>query len=281
VFRLLAFDLDDTLLMPSGKLSERTRVALNELNRHGVIIALCSGRMLTTMLPIAEELDFDPAIVSFNGAQVNLSSEQPPLYHCPVPAALAEHVLDWAMERQLHLMFYHDNRAFVPELDTWKTRYYREQTGADLELETNYDRFRGMEPTKLLVVDEPEKIVDLLVECSAKFGHELTVTRSKPSYLEILNPQVNKGEGFKALCKALDIPLEATAAFGDAPNDLEMLQACGTAIVVENADAEIRTVASRVIAPNHEEGVAQYLEELLTTIDSTSSLTESSAADVL
>ncbi|HEX8834144.1 MAG TPA: HAD family hydrolase [Abditibacteriaceae bacterium] len=262
MYRLLSFDLDDTLLQPSGQISARACTALKALHDRGVVIALSSGRMLPTMLPIAEALDFEPALVSYNGAQVNLSASQSPLYHCPVPAALAERVIHYARERDVHLQFYHENRLFASHTDNWQARVYHEQTGAIVEYEPDFERFYGIEPTKLIIVDEPERVAQMLDECRELFHDELTLTRSKPIYLELLHPKVNKGEGFKALCRELNIPLAETAAFGDAFNDLEMLEAAGTAFAVDNAIPEVKAIADRVLPPNSEDGVAQFLEEI-------------------
>jgi Cof subfamily protein (haloacid dehalogenase superfamily) len=261
--RLLAFDLDDTLLLPSGELSTRSRDALSALHERGVIIALASGRMLPTMLPVAEALPFSPAIVSYNGGQVNLTSDTPPLYHRPVPAEIAARVLDYALERHLHLHFYHDDRLFTTDIDDWKARIYREQTGAHLEYEPDFNRFRGLEPTKMIIVDEPPQVEDMMHECSAMFGDAVTVTRSKPIYLEFLHPSVNKGAGFEALCRHLEIPLEQTAAFGDSFNDIEMLQLAGESIAVENAIPEVKAIVQRICPSNEENGVAQVLEAWL------------------
>jgi Cof subfamily protein (haloacid dehalogenase superfamily) len=263
MYRLVAFDLDDTLLQPSGHISQRTVSVLRALHERGVIVALASGRMLATMLPIAERLGFAPALVSYNGAQVNLTSTTPPLYHCPVPAALAEQVIEYAQSRHVHLNFYHNDRLFCSRTDNWQSRVYHEQTGAILEYEPDLSRFRGIAPTKLVIIDGEEHVAQMLVECREQFGEQLTLTRSRPIYLEFLHRSVNKGEGFKALCHALDVPLETTAAFGDAYNDLEMLQAAGTSFAVENAVPEVKAVADRVIHSNQEEGVAQVLEELI------------------
>jgi Cof subfamily protein (haloacid dehalogenase superfamily) len=262
-YKLVAFDLDDTLLQPGGTLSARSVNALRELHQRGVIVTLASGRMLATMLPFVEVLGFNPALVSFNGAQVNLSSDQPPLFHCPVPAPLAEQILDYAHERHLHVHFYHANRLFASRIDDWQAQTYRELTGADLELEPSFEHLRGQAATKMLIADTEEKIAELLADCQERFGHELTITRSKPIFLEFLHPSVNKGEGFKALCAQLNIALEETAAFGDAYNDLEMLRATGHAVAMENAYDEVKGVAKEICPSNTKDGVAQTIERWL------------------
>jgi hydroxymethylpyrimidine pyrophosphatase-like HAD family hydrolase len=94
-------------------------------------------------------------------------------------------------------------------------------------------------------------------------GADITVTRSKPIYLEFLNRAVNKGAGFEALCRALSIPTTATAAFGDAYNDIEMLRVAGTAIVVNNGVAEAKAAADLICPSNEDDGVAQVLEKWL------------------
>jgi hydroxymethylpyrimidine pyrophosphatase-like HAD family hydrolase len=103
----------------------------------------------------------------------------------------------------------------------------------------------------------------MLAECQKQFHGQLTLTRSKPIYLEFLHPNVNKGEGFKALCRELSVPLEQTAAFGDAYNDLEMLQAAGTSFVVENALPEVKAIADHVIPSNNADGVALVMEKMI------------------
>jgi Cof subfamily protein (haloacid dehalogenase superfamily) len=262
-FQLIAFDLDDTLLLPSGELSPRTAKVLHMLHQRGVVVTLASGRMLANMLPFVEMLDFAPALVSFNGAQVNLRADEPPLFHCPVPAALAAQIIDYAQERHLHLHFYHENRLFATRTDDWQARTYHELTGAHLEHEPDFERFRGVPATKMLIADTEERVNELMADCQQRFGHELTITRSKPIFLEILHPAVNKGEGFKALCRQLQIPLERTAAFGDAYNDYEMLQATGHAVAMSNAFDEVKAVAKEICPSNAEEGVAQTVERWL------------------
>src|SRR5207249_1937433 len=110
---------------------------------------------------------------------------------------------------------YYDNRLFVTSIDDWKARTYREQTGAHLEYQPDFDRFRGLAPTKLIIIDEPGRVEAMQQECRVLFGGDLhlvrghwadrepqlTITRSKPIYLEFLHPGVHKGAGFEALCR--------------------------------------------------------------------------------
>jgi Cof subfamily protein (haloacid dehalogenase superfamily) len=267
-FDLLAFDLDDTLLRPTHDLAPRTRDALVACHEAGARVMLASGRMLSNMRPVAQALPFPVSVVSYNGALVHADLGQEPVYHRPVPAALASEVIDWAFARDLHLHFYVGNSLFTNRIDDWKARVYREHTGAVLEFEPDFERFRGQAPTKMLIADEPERIAELLEEGRERFGERLKLTRSRPIYLEFLHPEVDKGRGFEALCKYLQVPLERTAAFGDAYNDTEMLALAGQAVVMENSLPEVKEMAlkqfnARICPSNQDDGVAQVLEEWL------------------
>ena len=263
-FRLLAFDLDDTLLMPDHQLSPRAIDALTQWHQRGVIVALASGRMLANMLPVAAHLPFAPAIVSYNGALVYLhADDEDAFYHRPVPTALSQRVIEWADERDLHLHFYENDHLYTNRIDDWKARVYREHTGANLIYEPNFARFYGHEATKLLIADEAERIEALMLEAQNDFGDELTITRSRPIYLEFLHPEVDKGASVRALCEHLGIEMQDIAAFGDSYNDIEMLQSAGTAVVVENGFPAAKALADRICPPNSEDGVAQVLEEWL------------------
>lgn len=263
-FRLLAFDLDDTLLLPDHSLSPRAISALTQLHERGVMVALASGRMLANMLPVAAQLPFAPAMVSYNGALVHVhAGDETALYHRPVPAALSQRVIEWAHERDLHLHFYENDHLYTNRIDDWKARVYREHTGANLIYESNFARFYGHEATKLLIADDAERIEQLMSEAQNDFLGELTITRSRPIYLEFLHPSVDKGAGVQALCGHLEIEMENVAAFGDSYNDIEMLQSVGTAIVVENGFPAAKALADRICPPNSEDGVVQVLEEWL------------------
>jgi Cof subfamily protein (haloacid dehalogenase superfamily) len=262
-FDLVAFDLDDTLLRPTHELSARSRDALARLDERGVRVCLASGRMLANMVPIADALPFEPSVVSFNGALAHVDLKQEPIFHRPVPRAMGARIIDWADEHDLHLHFYAGDHLYTNRKDDWKTRVYREQTGAILEYEPDFSRFRDHEATKLLVVDDPERIESMLFECREMFAGELTVTRSRPIYLEFLNHAVDKGRGLSELCKYLEVPMERVAAFGDAYNDTEMLQAAGYAVVMENAVEEVKHFGDEICPSNAEDGVAQVLERWL------------------
>ena len=113
------------------------------------------------------------------------------------------------------------------------------------------------------VMDTPEKIDQLLIECKAEFGERLYVTRTQVEYIEFMNPQVSKGRALKALAAQLDIPIDRVVAFGDGYNDESMMEVAGFRVAMGNSVDEIKAIADYTTDTNHNDGVALAVEHLL------------------
>ena len=121
----------------------------------------------------------------------------------------------------------------------------------------------GEEPTKMQVLDTPEKIERLLVTFKKDFGEQLYVTRTQVEYIEFMNPQVSKARALKALAAQLEIPLDSVVAFGDGYNDESMMRVAGFSIAMGNSVDEIKACADYIAETNHNDGVALAVERLL------------------
>jgi Cof subfamily protein (haloacid dehalogenase superfamily) len=113
------------------------------------------------------------------------------------------------------------------------------------------------------ILDTPERINQLLIECEKEFGERLYVTRTQIEYIEFMNPQVSKGSVLKALAAQLNIPMNFVIAFGDGYNDESMMEVAGFRIAMGNAVDEIKARANHITDTNHNDGVALAIEHLL------------------
>ena len=118
-------------------------------------------------------------------------------------------------------------------------------------------------PTKLVAIGEPSLVDKLEIRMKELFGDGLFISKSLPYFLEFASPRVSKGSGLAFVAQRLGFQLGQTIAFGDGENDVELLEAAGYAVAVENAYPRVRELADYVCGPASEEGVAQVLEELL------------------
>jgi Cof subfamily protein (haloacid dehalogenase superfamily) len=261
-YRLCAIDLDDTLLGPDHRLSERNCRAIRAVIAQGVTVVLASGRMFATTVRFAEQLDLDTPVISYNGALVkNPRTGEVWLQECVAPN-LAARVLDYCRERRLQLNYYLNDHLYTAEQTPWLDLYHR-RTSAPFEIVPDfYTALREEAPTKVIIVDAPETIDRLLPYFRAMFGEALYVTKSNAEYLEFLPPKANKGAALELVTRRFGITAGETLAFGDSWNDIPMLQWAGLGIAVGNAKPEVIAAADRTVRSNAEDGVGVALEEI-------------------
>lgn len=260
--RLIALDVDGTLLDDQKRLPEENRAALHEAQARGMRIAIASGRMTPTIEPIERLLELDCVIVAYNGGRlVSPRSEgRATIAHRPLPADVAEVFIDFAEEHELLLNFYHEDRLFGRQggrRDAFIEIYSR-RTGACYEAIPSFDGLRGIAPTKLILLASPEERDRLHDSFRASLGDRAFITKSDPEYLEIMAPGVDKGTGLEALARHYGIAMDEILAVGDAENDVGMLRAAGFGVAVRNASPKVQAAARFVTdRTNNEAAVAE------------------------
>lgn len=263
--RLIALDLDGTLLRSDRTVGARSIEALRAAHAAGVEIVLASGRMTAAMERTAEALEFDPIIVSYNGAAVRAkkSNGRDLLLHRPLSAAIARELYLFARAERLQVNYYLDDVIVVedaPHLRPW-IEMYRERTGSPFRCVPSLDPFLHRDPTKLLLVMEPGKREAAALHWSARLNERAIVLRTDPEYLEFLDPAATKGLALEFVAQTLNIERAAIMAMGDGENDVSMLRLAGWPVAVANAGSAARGAARAVTRNDHEnDAVAEALE---------------------
>ena len=202
MIRLVALDLDDTLLRPDLTISPACRRALWETAARGVKITIASGRMYRATMPFAEMLEISGVpLITYNGALVRFSRYGETLFHQPLPVAAAK----------THRGAAQDRFCISTSLSTtnciWRNwarrgKRYIGRNKVEVKLTPDLATVLADGPTKILAAGEPEVIVEAEKELNAAFKGEIFFTLSRPRFLECLAPGVNKG-----------LALEKVAAF--------------------------------------------------------------------
>ena len=171
--RLIALDLDGTLLTDEKRVSPRNRAALAEAAARGVVVALASGRMTACIEPFARELGLDCPIIAYNGALVRgtEASGRPALLHRPLPARYGRELVDYCRGRYL-LNFYLDDRLFAEDRGDLRrfAELYSSRTGAVYEFVPDLRELATAGPTKAIVVTDPPERERLHDEWAARWG---------------------------------------------------------------------------------------------------------------
>jgi Cof subfamily protein (haloacid dehalogenase superfamily) len=265
--KLLAFDLDGTLLTEDKRLSDANRAALADMVACGSRVALASGRLRHSMMRYAADLPFDVAMLTLNGAAVYTTADgaAPPVSTIDLPLEYAGHLLRHAAQAGFALNFYHDDKLYTlasRRTAAWN-QLYVSQTSSVYTYVDDFGSLAGIAPSKIIFVGEPAQIDAEEKRFRSLWGAQVYIVRTWDYYLEFLNRDANKGAGIRALAKAFAIPMEQVAAFGDAANDIPMIEVAGYGIAMKNATAEVKAAARRVTRyTNDEDGVAREWEEL-------------------
>ncbi|HEX5324697.1 MAG TPA: Cof-type HAD-IIB family hydrolase [Capsulimonadaceae bacterium] len=261
--QLIALDLDGTLLTQDKRISPRNLETVQALAKQGVSIVLASGRMHQVTAIYASELGLpdDAPVISYNGAMGRTHAGEP-IFEWPVPNAEAAEIVQFCWENDYHLNFYHADMLYVSHATKWAELYYS-RTGSLPHPIGDLRSMEGKEPTKLIIINEPRIVDELFVEMSDYYGDRLYLTRTDDEYLELLNPDANKGQALEEIAKRLGVPQERCLAMGDNYNDIPMLQWAGVGVAMSNSRKELFDYTSERAPDADEDGVAVYLSRFL------------------
>lgn len=264
-YRLIALDLDGTLLNSDGRISPRSAAAVKEILRRGKQAVFATGRCMGEIeayLNMFPEMNF---LICESGACIYDLKERKHLFLRPIAPPLAEEIIRAAEKEEHMAAFFMGNRAFMdshtaknpadfglgdPVTGTVQVEnlfaFYRENP---MEVEKINLFFRGETPGR--------RVLRRLA------GKPLSISGSLSGNLEINAAGVNKGAGLRMLCDRLDIPLSQVIAVGDNRNDGEMLRAAGLPVAMGNAvPALVPFARVKTLDCNHD-GAALVMEEYM------------------
>ncbi len=273
--RLIALDLDGTLLNSAKELSPRNRTALARAAEKGVHIVPSTGRFFEGMPEFIRRLPFVRYAITINGAAVYDALEKRDIYAAEMPVSQATEIMAYLDTLPVIYDCYMDNwgwmtasmrdRAAEFAPNEHYVKMIRELRRPVPELKAFLrEKGRGVQKVQLFTRDEALR-QRLLRELEGNFPG-IIVSSSVPRNIEINQEKANKGDAMLALARHLGIGQAQTAAFGDGLNDVPMLTTAGIGVAMANAPADIQALADRVTDSCDADGVAKTIEEWLVTV---------------
>lgn len=269
--KIIAFDLDDTLLDHNKRIGDKTRAVLTRaVNEAGMILSVASGRPMDGTRAVLDELPVIGYAVLANGAVVADRNGRR-IAEFPVKRDVALRYYDYAAQRGYICDFFVGGDRVVPP--NWKEYIthseYSEATKAML-----ISAYRQVEDPRAYLLSLPyvEKISmrfptmeekDTAFPVVVKEFPDLQISYSGTALLEAVAAGVSKATGLAALAEHLGYGMENVMAFGDNKNDIEMLGAAGIGVAMGNAIEEAKMAADRVAGSCDEDGIAWMVEEVL------------------
>lgn len=262
MYKLIAIDVDDTLLNDDIIVTEGTKKALERAIQAGVTVTLATGRMYASARKIAEQVELNVPIITYQGALVKTLLDGQILYERTVPADAARKVLQYANEHQLHLQLYVDDVLYGTE-DNARIQAYSKLSNIPYEIEPDFEKLIHKPNHKMLIIDEPEVLDHHIVILQEMFGDQLHITKSKAHYLEFMHKEGTKGHALQYLASHIGCTMDQTIAIGDAWNDREMVQAAGLGVAMGNAVPMLKEIADYITLSNNEDGVKHVIDKFV------------------
>lgn len=260
--KLIALDLDDTLLDSSLHISPRNRAAIAAAAARGVTVTLATGRMYRATRPYAAALGVNVPLIVYNGAMIKKGLSGETLFHQPLAPDTAARVLALLREQGWYGQVYVDDELYTERYTAESELYFR-QTGVRARAVGDALYTRPWQPTKVIAIAPPEMVPTIMAHVRRHLGEAVYVTTSKPRYVDILHPGVSKGRALAQLAEQLGLERQEVMAVGDSLNDLDMLAYAGLGVAMGNAREEVKRQADVVTGANNEDGVAQAIERFV------------------
>jgi Cof subfamily protein (haloacid dehalogenase superfamily) len=274
-YRMIAIDLDGTLLSPEGRVTERAKAAVHNCLSAGLLVCFATGRNWTESKTVLDAVAHYDSAVFVGGAHVVDTKQQVTLHRTMMHSRLAAEVCrDLESSGHAVLALQDTGTAGVDYLITADvalnpaTAHWMRVTAAKVHRVPSLADYRHEHTIRVGIVAEPDEVARVEKELAEKFGERIMmmsirVPQAGVTVLEVFDPAVNKWEGIMHVARRHGITAEQIIAIGDDVNDVPMLTRAGLGVAMGNARPEIQAIAKRVIGHNKDEGLAEFLEELV------------------
>ncbi len=270
-YRLLALDVDGTLLDPDGQLRPAVKQAVTAAQDSGLQVMLCTGRRFRTALPVARELNLPHPMIVHNGALIKEPDSGQSLYHCYMPQAIYDQALALLSEispPMLYVDAFHDGVDIITansaQAHPFQQAYLQDtQPHCQLVADIATPPLQGV--VMMSIMAEENRLHDYRGEVQAALGPQahVNVLANKSyqgSILEILHASASKWQTLHQFATQQGISADQIIAIGDDANDLDMIRHAGLGIAMGNAIDAVKAVADYVTLSNADEGLAHAVE---------------------
>lgn len=268
-YKLIACDMDDTLLNTDATICKRNIDAVAQAAARGVKFVPCTGRGFTSVRNVLQTLGLYqmPAqyVISFNGGSITENKDSRSLFWDPIPFDLADMLYRQGVTYGMCMHIYTHEHVYLRHLTPDEDAFLRGRMAYIPTTKTTLDFLRGKEEVgKLIITNTDETVLHRIHKEMEPLLSDIQVNFSSNRYIEFMHKNVTKGVGLLKLASYLGIAPEETIAIGDNKNDIEMLKTAGLSVGVRNFHPAIRPYCDIITeATNNEGAVAEVIERFI------------------
>lgn len=265
MIKLIAIDLDGTLLDNQKRISARNKLALKQAKEKGIKIVLCTGRPLRAIEPFLEELDLlneGDFSITFNGGLVQKNDTGEVIERAALNVADIHTLVDLAKELDLPMdVLSQDTVIILNPSEKHLTLYPEMSPLLNREEGIASELVEGRLYNKVVVAYHPEYLDQQIQKIPDVIKEAYEVIKTRENLLEFMPKGITKAYGISLLAKDLGITVDEVMCIGDEENDLPMIEYAGIGVAMANAIPRVKEIADVVTASNEEDGVAQVIEK--------------------
>lgn len=263
LYKLVALDMDGTLLNENKKINDRVKKAIADARKKGVKVILSSGRGFKGIEKYVKELQLDELVISLNGAIVTDASGEKLVFNNYMDPDVNRRIIELQKEYDIFSINFIGEKMYVEELNE-KAMYFATFEGVEVIAVGNMLEFYNAQPiSKMLMIEKHEKFLVFKQKLIEELGEYVNATFSLPDFLEVYNINVNKGIVLHKIAEYYGLKREEVIAIGDGENDISMIQYAGLGVAMENAMDLVKNSADLIAKSNVEDGVALVIEKYI------------------
>lgn len=247
-YKLIAIDMDGTLLNSKQKVSQKNIQAIQEAKSKGVYIVLCSGRAYDGIIDSAKVLginESDQYMICYGGSVIQ-NYDQEVLYQRTLKNENCEEIARFLTDKKIHYKFIDNTGTLYQSYQDWIEKH---MLNPKLGI------------VKVLLKTRKHKLPEVLKLVHEQYDSNYFVVQTSEKELEIFPKDVNKGNALERLTKYLKISPKEVMAIGDYDNDMPMFRAAKFSVAVGNAISKVKDLSDVVVADNDHDGVAEAIEK--------------------
>lgn len=259
MIKLIALDLDNTLLEKDLNIAEKTLSLLQQCAAKGITIVIATGRLFYSAEKYAKQIGSGTKILCYNGCLVT-EADGTPIFSASLTPEVMKKVACFAKERGLYSQFYKDHKILVEKVTDGTTIDPDLANTTAIEV-GDFDTYEFTPSPKAMIVAPPEDVARYQAELREVIGDETYIAQSQPYLIEIMPKDINKAHSLELLCDRLGITKDEVMACGDNTNDAEMVIWAGTGVAMANAVDALKEVSEYVCEEERSYGVAEAIEK--------------------
>jgi Cof subfamily protein (haloacid dehalogenase superfamily) len=263
-YKMIVLDMDDTLLTDDHTISDENAAMIFKAQEMGVYVILASGRPTSAMTAYAKELKMDfynSFMISYNGAVITDLKEDKILFEQTLTKEQIHELHDYSLKSKTHIITY-INDKIVSETDSEYIDVEKHITGLEHHKVVSFKEAVKTNAVKCILLEEPSYLKTVEDDLKLAMPH-LSVSMSKPFFLEVAQNGIDKANSLKILAEKLNIHQSEIIAVGNAGNDLTMIEYAGLGVWVDNVTPELRDKGDVIVASNNNHGVAEVIRRYI------------------